>query len=133
MQVSFNGLISPFDTAFKLLPSFMPCNALLNAAIGQSAAVLSLQSRRNNGEKPIAPAQSDECMLCSSRLLTVSHSRRGSLALPFTPSLAEPPGNSDLKRLISMMKAIIIDLTLNPHSVIEKHVQEVNYLRHYSI
>ena len=115
--VPSHSLISPSDTALELFHA-VQCHP---ARSDRSAAVLWLQSRRNNdGREPTSPVprphartQSTAHFLCPSL--------PPSLALPHAPSLADSPGNmgapaSDhgwLERLISVMKAIIIDIALD--------------------
>lgn len=94
---------TPLSTSFTL------CNALPHAAIGQSAAVLWLQSRRNNHgfRKPTAPVP--DWLSHTHAVQSTAHFLCPSLALPLAPSLRRASGKygrapaSDhgwLKRLI---------------------------------
>lgn len=94
----------------------------------RSAAVLWLQSRRNNdGREPTSPVLSSHA-----RTQNTAHFLCPSLAFPFAPSLADSPENmgapaSDrgwFKRLISVMKAIIIDIALD-FSLLSRRFQGV--------
>jgi hypothetical protein len=113
--ISFHSLISPSGNRFQPLS----CRAMHHTARSdRSAAVLWLQSRRNNdGREPTSPVLSSHA-----RTQSTAHFLCPSLAFPFAPSLMtlreiwehRPRIMAGwLERLISVMKAIIIDIALD--------------------